>query len=105
MNKVRTTIHIVMNHVANFDGPDKAHGIAYRRDEVEYPHGGEWRIGMLQRHDTYRRVTTAVLPNAFPTWGMLGRRLAWVSRPAQYNAAWFESALRSCVHSSKRPAA
>lgn len=56
MSKVRTTIHVVMNHVVEFDGPDRAHGIVYCRDEVEYPATGEWKVGMLQYHDTYRRV-------------------------------------------------
>jgi hypothetical protein len=56
MSKVRTTIHVVMNHVVDFDGPEKAHGIVYCRDEVEYPASGEWKIGMLLYRDTYRRV-------------------------------------------------
>jgi hypothetical protein len=104
MSKVRTTVHLVANHIVDFDGPDRAHGVVYCRDEVEYPERGEWQVGMLQYHDTYRRdegewvferrkfhrwyqvdalerpspgagidaasdpITTATLPEAFPTW-------------------------------------
>jgi len=56
MSKVRTTIHIVANHIVDFESRDRARGIVYCRDEVEYPETGEWHIGMLQYHDTYRRA-------------------------------------------------
>lgn len=104
MRKVRTTVHVVSNHVIDFDDTDHAHGVVYCRDEVEYPDTGEWQVGMLQYWDAYRRVdgewcfdrrrfhrwyqvdalerprtgagvnegddpiTTAPLPDAFPTW-------------------------------------
>ena len=56
MSKVRTTVHVVVNHVVDFDAADRAHGVVYCRDEVEYPETGEWQVGMLQYHDTYRRA-------------------------------------------------
>ncbi len=56
MAKVRTTVHVVANHIIDFDSPDRAHGVVYCRDEVEYPDTGEWKVGMLQYHDTYRRT-------------------------------------------------
>jgi hypothetical protein len=104
MSKVRTTVHFVANHIVDFESADRARGIVYCRDEVEYPDTGEWQVGMLQYHDTYRRVdgewgferrkfhrwyqvdalerpapgagvepdtdpiTTARLPEAFPSW-------------------------------------
>ncbi len=104
MSKVRTTVHLVANHIIDFESADRAHGIVYCRDEVEYPETGEWQIGMLQYHDTYSRqggewtferrkfhrwyqvdalerpapgagmgpdrdpITTARLPEAFPSW-------------------------------------
>jgi hypothetical protein len=116
MRKVRTTVHLVANHIIDFESADRAHGIVYCRDEVEYPVSGEWKIGMLQYHDTYRRVdgewgferrkfhrwyqvdalerpvlgagiepgsdpiTTARLPEAFPTWASFWDEVA-VLRP------------------------
>jgi len=59
MRKVRTTVHVVANHIIDFDSPDRARGVVYCRDEVEFPDRGEWQIGMLQYWDTYRRVDTA----------------------------------------------
>jgi hypothetical protein len=55
MSRVRTTVHVVANHVVDFESPARARGVVYCRDEVEYPDSGEWKIGMLQYHDTYRR--------------------------------------------------
>jgi hypothetical protein len=104
MRKVRTTVHVVANHIIDFDDATHARGVVYCRDEVEYPETGEWHVGMLQYWDAYRRVgdtwcferrrfhrwyevdalerphagagvnegndpiTTAPLPDAFPTW-------------------------------------
>ena len=105
MSKVHVTVHVVANHIVDFESSDRARGIVYCRDEVERPETGEWQVGMLQYHDTYRRVdgewaferrkfhrwyqvdalerpapgagiepgtdpiTTARLPEAFPSWG------------------------------------
>jgi hypothetical protein len=56
MSKVRTTVHFVANHIVDFESPDRARGVVYCRDEVEYPERGEWHVGMLQYHDTYVRA-------------------------------------------------
>ena len=56
MSKVRTTVHVVANHIVDFESAERAKGIVYCRDEVEYPDTGEWKIGMLQYHDTYCRI-------------------------------------------------
>ena len=56
MRVMRTSIHLVANHVVDFDDADHAHGIVYCRDELEYPDRGEWEIGVLQYWDTYLRV-------------------------------------------------
>jgi hypothetical protein len=112
MSKVRTTVHFVGNHIIDFESADRARGVVYCRDEVEYPDTGEWQIGMLQYHDTYRRedgewvferrkflrwyqvdaldrpaagagidpdtdpITTANLPDAFPTWAQFWDEVA-----------------------------
>jgi hypothetical protein len=59
MRKVATTVHVVTNHIIDFDGPDEARGVVYCRDEVEYPDRGEWQVGMLQYWDSYRRIDSA----------------------------------------------
>jgi len=115
MSKVRTTVHFVGNHIVDFESVDRARGIVYCRDEVEYPESGEWHVGMLQYHDTYRRddgewvferrrfnrwyqvdalerpaagagmgldrdpITTARLPEAFPTWARFWDEVASLS--------------------------
>lgn len=55
MSKVGATVHVVANHVVDFESADRAGGVVYCRDEVEYPDSGEWKVGMLQYHDTYQR--------------------------------------------------
>lgn len=52
----RTSVHLVGNHIIDFDAKDEARGIVYCRDELERPERGEWEIGVLQYWDTYRRV-------------------------------------------------
>jgi hypothetical protein len=56
LRKVRASVHVVANHVIDFDAADAARGVVYCRDEVEVPERGEWRVGMLQYWDTYRRI-------------------------------------------------
>ena len=55
LRSVGATIHMVANHTIDLDG-DGATGVVYCREEVEHPASGEWRVGMLQYWDTYRRV-------------------------------------------------
>jgi hypothetical protein len=56
MSRVHTTVHVVANHIVDFESADRARGVVYCRDEVEYPETGEWKVGMVQYHDTYRRT-------------------------------------------------
>lgn len=58
LRTVGTTIHLVGNHIIDFDEEDRdrATGVVYCREEVDQADHGEWRIGMLQYWDTYRRV-------------------------------------------------
>jgi hypothetical protein len=49
-------VHLVANHIVDFDDADHAHGIVYCRDELERPERGEWEVGTLQYWDTYERV-------------------------------------------------
>ena len=55
LRTVGATIHMVANHTVELSG-DSATGVVYCREEVEHPATGEWRIGMLQYWDDYRRV-------------------------------------------------
>jgi hypothetical protein len=104
MRPMRTSIHLVANHIVDFDDADHARGVVYCHDELEWPERGEWEQGKLQYQDSYVRVdgewcfarrrflrwyivdalrrpehgagvndgtdalTTALLPDAFPTW-------------------------------------
>lgn len=50
------SVHLIGNHIIDFDDADNAHGIVYCRDELERPASGEWEIGTIQYWDTYRRI-------------------------------------------------
>jgi ketosteroid isomerase-like protein len=56
MRAMRTSVHLVANHIVDFDDADHAHGIVYCHDELEWPDRGEWENGKLQYWDTYERV-------------------------------------------------
>jgi ketosteroid isomerase-like protein len=56
MQASRTTIHLVANHIVDFDDADHARGIVYCRDQLERPSTGRWEIGDLQYWDDYARV-------------------------------------------------
>lgn len=56
MQASRTTIHLVANHIVDFDDADHARGIVYCRDQLERPSSGRWEIGDLQYWDDYVRV-------------------------------------------------
>lgn len=52
----RTSVHLVANHIIDFDDADHARGIVYCRDQLERPESGRWEIGDLQYWDRYVRV-------------------------------------------------
>jgi hypothetical protein len=56
MKAPRVTVHLVANHVIDFDDADHARGIVYCHDELERPETGEWQLGKLQYWDDYERV-------------------------------------------------
>ncbi len=56
MGAMRTSIHLVANHIVDFDDADHAHGVVYCHDELEWPDRGEWEQGKLQYWDSYVRV-------------------------------------------------
>jgi hypothetical protein len=56
MREMRTSVHLVANHVIELDDADHAHGIVYCHDELEWPDRGEWENGKLQYWDSYERV-------------------------------------------------
>lgn len=56
MRDPRASVHLVGNHIVDFDDADHARGIVYCRDELERAQTGLWDVGMLQYWDTYVRV-------------------------------------------------
>ena len=56
MREPKTSVHLVANHIVDFDDADHAHGIVYCHDELERPEQGNWETGKLQYWDTYVRV-------------------------------------------------
>jgi ketosteroid isomerase-like protein len=56
MSQMRTSIHMVANHVVDFHDADHASGIVYCRDELERPDTGEWAVGTIQYWDDYERI-------------------------------------------------
>ena len=55
LRSVGATIHLVANHTVEIHH-ETATGVVYCREEVEELDTGQWRIGMLQYWDDYRRV-------------------------------------------------
>jgi len=56
MKHPRTTVHLVANHVVDFQTADLANGVVYCHDELERPLTGEWHVGKLQYWDDYQRI-------------------------------------------------
>lgn len=67
MSQMRTSVHLVANHLIDFGDPDHATGVVYCRDELELPDTGEWVVGTIQYWDDYERVDG--------TWCIARRRL------------------------------
>jgi hypothetical protein len=51
-----SSIHFIGNHIVDFDGADRAHGVVYCRDELDRFSSGQWEVGTIQYWDTYVRV-------------------------------------------------
>jgi ketosteroid isomerase-like protein len=56
MSQMRTSVHLVANHVVDFHDADHASGVVYCRDELERPDRGEWAVGTIQYWDDYVRA-------------------------------------------------
>jgi hypothetical protein len=56
LRTVGATVHLVANHTIDIVDDMTADGVVYCREEVENRATGEWRVGMIQYSDTYRRV-------------------------------------------------
>ena len=56
MSAMRTSVHLIGNHIIDFDDADHARGIVYCRDELERPDAGLWQVGVLQYWDRYVRI-------------------------------------------------
>ncbi len=54
LRQFRSSVHLVGNHIIEFDGPDAAHGLVYCRCEHEV--GDKWVPMMLHYIDRYVRV-------------------------------------------------
>lgn len=59
MRVPRASVHLVANHIIDFDNADHARGIVYCHDELERPATGRWDVGKLQYWDRYVRVEGA----------------------------------------------
>ncbi len=55
MSAMRTSVHLIGNHIVDFEDADHARGIVYCRDELERPDTGLWQVGVLQYWDRYVR--------------------------------------------------
>jgi hypothetical protein len=55
----KTSVHLVGNHIIDFDDADRGNGIVYCHDELERPDTGKWDVGMLQYWDSYVRLDGA----------------------------------------------
>ena len=55
MSEMRTSVHLIGNHVVDFDDADHARGVVQVRDELERPDQGLWQVGVLQYWDRYVR--------------------------------------------------
>ncbi len=56
MSQMRTSVHLVANHVIDFHDSDTASGVVYTRDELERTDTGEWLVGTIQYWDDYLRI-------------------------------------------------
>jgi hypothetical protein len=56
MSAMRTSVHLIGNHIVDFEDADHARGIVYCRDELERPDSGLWQVGVLQYWDRYVRI-------------------------------------------------
>ena len=56
MSAMRTSVHLIGNHIVDFEDADHARGIVYCRDELERPDTGLWQVGVLQYWDRYVRI-------------------------------------------------
>lgn len=56
MRQYGASVHLVANHVIDFDDADHAHGVVYCHDELERTELDRWETGKLQYWDTYVRV-------------------------------------------------
>jgi len=56
MSQMRTSVHLVANHVIDFGDADHATGVVYCRDELERPDRDQWAVGAIQYWDEYVRV-------------------------------------------------
>lgn len=56
MSEMRTSVHLIGNHVVDFDDADHARGVVQVRDELERPATGQWQVGVLQYWDRYVRI-------------------------------------------------
>jgi hypothetical protein len=50
------SVHLVANHVVDFDDADHASGVVTCHDELERPDSGRWEVGKLQYWDRYVRL-------------------------------------------------
>lgn len=79
MSQMRTSVHLVANHVIEFSDADHASGVVYCRDELERPDRGEWSVGTIQYWDDYERDRWRMVLQSAPPPSLVPRRLAHAS--------------------------
>jgi hypothetical protein len=56
LRRPKASVHYVVNHIVDFDGPMSATGVVYCRDELEWIEDGTWQVGALQYWDRYVNI-------------------------------------------------
>ena len=92
MKVYKTSVHLVGNHIIEFEGADHARGIVYCRDELERLEEGDWGVGYVQYWDDYvrRDGTWLFLRRKFHRWYMVDA----LERPA-HGAGVTDTALQT----------
>ena len=82
--KFTGTAHVTGNHIIEFDGPDRARGVVYSRNEHET--GDEWVVMTMMYWDDYERIDRPMVLSAPPTPVLVRHRLECSADRGQQDA-------------------